>query len=94
VAVEVYFYSTGIVCYWVIPNMFNKSHTNLNLQPCLLSQVQRVVLLNTCSIIRKFLNDEFHLLEEEAENYYQFPGFIHTFQYFLMRFQQIVGSEP
>jgi hypothetical protein len=52
-----------------------------------------VVLLSTSSIIRNFLNDEVHLSDEEADNYYQVPGFIHRFQYFLMQPQQIVGSK-
>ena len=90
---QVYLYSTGLVCYGVIPNMLYQSHTTLNLQPCLLSQTQKVVLLSTSSIIRKFLNDEVHLSDEEADNYYQVPGFIPLFQYFLMQPQQIVGSK-
>ena len=91
---HVYFYSTGLVCYRVIPNMLNQSHTTLNLQQCLLSQIQKVVPPSTCSIIRKLLNDEVHLSDEEADNHYQVPGFIHQFQYFLMQSQQIDGSKP
>jgi hypothetical protein len=48
--------------------MLNQSLANLNLPPRLLSQVQQVVVLNTCSIVRKFLNDEIHLSDEEAGN--------------------------
>jgi hypothetical protein len=81
----IYFYSNGLVCYGVIPDMLNQSHTILNLQQCLLSQIQKVVLLSTCSIIRKILNVEVH---------YQVLSFIHPFQYFLMQSQQIVGSNP
>jgi F0F1-type ATP synthase membrane subunit a len=44
----------------------------LKLLPCLLSQVQKVVTFNTCSIIRKFLNDEVHLSDEMASNPYYF----------------------
>jgi hypothetical protein len=64
-----YCYSTGLVCYkWVIPNTFNQSLTNINLPPCQPPQVQKVVTLNTCSIGRKFLSDEVHLSDEEADN--------------------------
>jgi hypothetical protein len=51
-----------------IPNMFNWSLTNLNLPLCLLSPLQTVVVLKTCSIMREFLNDEVHLSDEEADN--------------------------
>jgi len=91
---QVYFYSTGLVCYGVIPNMLNQSHTALYLQQCLLSHTQKVVLLSTCSIIGKFLNDEVHLSDEEADNHYKVPGFIHPFRDFLMQPQQIVGLRP
>jgi hypothetical protein len=90
---QIYFYSTGLVCYGVIPKMLNQSHTTLNLQQFLLSQIKEVVLLSTCSIIRKFLNEEVHSSDEETDNHYQVPGFIHSFQYFLMQRQQIVGSK-
>jgi len=73
--------------------MLNQSHAALSLQQCLLSQIQNVVLLSTCSIIRKFVKDEFHLFDEKADNHYQVPGFIYPFQYFLMQAQQIVGSK-
>jgi hypothetical protein len=53
-----------------------------------------MALPSICSIIRKFLNDEVHLSDEEADNHYQVPGFIHPFQNFLMQPRQIVGSEP
>jgi hypothetical protein len=33
----------------------------LKLLPCLASQVQKMVTFNTCSMIRKFLNNEVHL---------------------------------
>jgi hypothetical protein len=42
-----------------IPNMLNQSLTTLNLPLC---QVQKVGILNTCSIMRKFLSDEVHFL--------------------------------
>jgi Na+/H+-translocating membrane pyrophosphatase len=51
----------------IIPSMLNQSLTNINLPPHILSQVQKVVMLNTCSIVRKFLNDEVHLSDEEAD---------------------------
>jgi hypothetical protein len=37
----------------VIPKMLNRSLTNLNLPPHLLSQVQTVAIINTCSTVRK-----------------------------------------
>jgi hypothetical protein len=52
----------------VIPNMLNQSLTILDLLPRLLSQVQTMVVLNTCSIVRKFLSDECHLSGEAAGN--------------------------
>jgi hypothetical protein len=51
----------------VIPNMLNQNITTLTLMPCLLSQVHNVIILNTCSIVRKFFNDEVHL-RDEANN--------------------------
>jgi hypothetical protein len=43
-----------------IPNMLNQSHSAHNVPPHLLSQVQKVALLN-CSIVRMFLTAEVHL---------------------------------
>ena len=68
------FYATGVT-----PNMLNQSPTTLNLPPLLLSEVQRVVILNNCSVVRKFLNHEDHLTNEDADNPYtchftMFPG--------------------
>jgi len=51
----------------VIPNMLNRL-TNLSLPPCLLSQVQNVVIINTCSTGRKFIIDEVRYSDEEADN--------------------------
>jgi hypothetical protein len=51
-----------------IPKMLNQSLTNLNLPPCLLSQAQQVVTLNTCYIVQKFLSDEVHVPDKEAHN--------------------------
>jgi hypothetical protein len=48
--------------------MLNQSLTPLNLPPRLLSQVQQVAALNSCSIVRKFPNDNVHLSDEEADN--------------------------
>jgi hypothetical protein len=76
---QVYFYSTGLVCCGVIPKMLNQSHTTLNLQQILLSQIQKVVLLSTCLTKRLITTTKF--------------GFIHPFQNFLMQPQQIVGSK-
>ena len=50
----------------LIPNMLNQSLTTLNLLALLLSQVQEVVVLSTCSSVRKFLSNEVHLSDEEA----------------------------
>ena len=52
----------------VIPCMLNQSVAALNLPSCLLSQVMKVVVLNTCSIVRKFVGHELHLSDEEADN--------------------------
>jgi hypothetical protein len=73
--------------------MLYQSHITLNLQQCLLSQIQKVVLLSTSSIIRKFPNDEVHFSDEEADNLYQVPGYVHLFHYFLMQPQQIVSPK-
>jgi hypothetical protein len=43
-----------------IHNMLNQSLTAITLPPCLLSQVQKVIILNNCCITRKFLSDEVH----------------------------------
>jgi hypothetical protein len=51
-----------------IRNLLNQSLIKLNLQPHLLSQVQKMVTLNSCPIVRKFLNDKVHLLDEGADN--------------------------
>jgi hypothetical protein len=48
--------------------MLNQSLTNLNIPPRLLSQVQKVAVLNTCTIVRKFLSDEVQLPDAEADN--------------------------
>lgn len=52
----------------VTPNMLNQNLTTVTLMPCLLLQIHNVTILNTCSIVRKFLNDEVNLCEEEANN--------------------------
>jgi len=41
-------------------NTLNQSLTTINLLPCPLSQVQKVVILSTCCITRKFLSNEVH----------------------------------
>ena len=50
----------------VIPNKLNQSLTTFSLLPSLLSQVQKVVVLNTCSTVRKFCGV---YLPEEADNH-------------------------
>ena len=52
----------------VFPNMLNQSLTTLNLPPRLLFQVQKVAVLNTCYIAKKFLDVEAHLSDAEADN--------------------------
>jgi len=52
----------------VIPNVTNQGFTTPNLPPRLLPQVQKVVVLNSCSFVRKFLIDEVHLSDKEADN--------------------------
>jgi len=53
-------YSAGFVSSGGHPLHAYLSLTNLNLPPRLLSQVQNVVIINTCSIGRKFIIDEGH----------------------------------
>jgi hypothetical protein len=48
--------------------MLNQSPTTLILPPFLLSEVQKVVVLNSCSVVGKFLTDEDHLIDEETDN--------------------------
>jgi hypothetical protein len=52
----------------VNPNTLNPSLTNLNVPPRLPSQVQKMVGLSICSIVRKFHSDEVHLSDEEGDN--------------------------
>jgi hypothetical protein len=52
----------------VNPNRLNLSLTNLNVQPRLPSQVQKMVLLDICSIERNFHSDEVHISDEERGN--------------------------
>jgi len=52
----------------VNPNTLNLSLTNFCVPPRLPSQVQKKVVLNICSIVRKFLSDEVHLSDEEGDN--------------------------
>jgi hypothetical protein len=33
-----------------------------------MAQIQKMVIINTCSIMWKFVSDEAHLSEEEADN--------------------------
>jgi hypothetical protein len=63
-AMPLVFSATG-----VIPNTFHQSLTTFNLPPRLLSQVQKMVVLNTSSIARKFLSVEVRLSDAEAENH-------------------------
>ena len=52
----------------VFPNMLNQSLTTLNVPPRLLFQFQKLVIINTCSIMRKFVSDEVSLPDDEADN--------------------------
>jgi hypothetical protein len=49
------------------PNTLNRNLTNLCVPPQLPSHVQKMVVLNICSIVRKFLSDEVHLSDEERD---------------------------
>ena len=51
-----------------ITNLHNQSLMKINLQPHPLSQAQKIVTLHSCPIVRKFLNDKLHLLDEGADN--------------------------
>ena len=53
-------YSICLACYTGHHNTLNQSLTTINSPPCLLSQVQKVFILSTCCIKRKFLSDEVH----------------------------------
>ena len=53
----------------VIPDKLNQSLITFSLPPNLLSHVQKVAVLNTCSTMRKFLNDGVYLPKEEADNH-------------------------
>ena len=48
-------------------NMLSQRFATLILPPRLLYEVQKVVVLNPCSMVRKFLNDEVYLPDEEAD---------------------------
>jgi hypothetical protein len=52
----------------VNPNTLNLSLTNLWVPPRLPSQVQKMVVLNIRSVVRKFLSDEVRLFDEEGDN--------------------------
>jgi hypothetical protein len=78
---QYYFYSTAASS----PTFHNQSLTTLSLRPFPLA-----VLINTCSIVGKFLNDEVHLPDEEADklqsrHVHSVPCIICPFQYFLMQ---------
>jgi len=45
----------------IITNLLNKSLTKPKLPPDAMSQAQKLVILNICSILRKFLNVENYL---------------------------------
>jgi hypothetical protein len=63
-----------------IPNMFNQSHSALNVPPHLLSQVQQVVLLNyEYFIVRMFLTAEVHLPDVTTNHaFYSVLGLVHS----------------
>jgi hypothetical protein len=48
--------------------MNTQSPTTLNLPPLLLAEVQKVVVINTCSVVRKSLCNEDQFSDEEADN--------------------------
>jgi hypothetical protein len=43
-------------------NMLNQSLATLSVPPRLMAQVQKVVIINTCSFMYNFVSDEVHLL--------------------------------
>jgi hypothetical protein len=47
--------------------MLNQSLGKLNLAPLILFEAQKVIGLNTCATVRKFLNNEDHLSYEDVE---------------------------
>lgn len=50
------------------PNMLNRNLINLCVPPHLPCHVQKMAILNICSIVRKFLSDKVHLSDEEGDN--------------------------
>jgi hypothetical protein len=47
--------------------MLEQGFTRLSLPLCMMLQAEKVVILNTCSIVRRFINDEVRLHDEEVE---------------------------
>lgn len=52
----------------VFISMLNQNLTTLSVLPRLMAQVEEVVIINICASIWKFISDEVHLPEEEADN--------------------------
>ena len=83
----------------IIPNILNLSVSTVNLPPCLLYQLQKVVVLKTHSIVRKFLNNKAHLSHEESYNGYScnFTTFLALNTHFInpdANPRNILGSKP
>jgi hypothetical protein len=82
-----YCYCIHLGCNMGMHNMFSQNLTTINLLPSLLSQVWKVVILNTWCITRKFLSDEIHYTvrgwQHIVKKVYQVPNFIHSCQHTL-----------
>jgi hypothetical protein len=61
-------YVIFLVCHRGRPNMLEQSLARLSLPPCMMLKAEKVVILNTCSIVKRLRNDEVRLPDEEAEN--------------------------
>jgi hypothetical protein len=48
--------------------MLEQGFAKLSLPLCMMLQAEKVVILNTCSIVRRFINGEVRLHDEEVED--------------------------
>jgi len=76
--------------------MIKQGLTKLNLPPHLLSQIEKVVMLSTCSIVRKLLKDEDSYLMSSLRTpnnvIYHIPGLIYLIsKYPAIPSQQMLG---
>ena len=84
VATEQDYYSTACLPWESTVTCLTKALLSSAYLPRLLSQVQKVVVINTCSTARKFLNDGVYVPEEEADDHQacHFTIFLALYTYF------------